>query len=84
VNALFATVTQVEPEKLLRVSGQMGMNHIPVMSAVIFELQSKKDGKETLLRIGQRTFGYMTSDVKKGFGKGWKQLLGQLKQAVEK
>jgi uncharacterized protein YndB with AHSA1/START domain len=84
VQALFATVTQVEPEKLLRLQGTMGMNHIPVTSAVIFELQPTKDGKETLLRVGQRTYGYMTADVKKGFGKGWKQLLGQLKEAVEK
>ena len=80
---LFATITQVEPEKLLRLSGSMGMNHLPVSGAVIFELQPRKDGKTTLLRVGTRMFGYLDKDVKKRYQSGWKKLFAQLKSAAE-
>jgi uncharacterized protein YndB with AHSA1/START domain len=80
---LNAIVTRIEPEKLLRMSGPIGLSHLPVNSVYIFELQPKKDGKETLLRFGQRTFGFLTADVKKSYGGGWKKLLPQLKELAE-
>src|SRR3954471_10230668 len=46
IEHLNAIVTYIEPNKLIRFSGQMGMSHLPVMNAFIFELQPK--GKGTL------------------------------------
>jgi uncharacterized protein YndB with AHSA1/START domain len=81
---LMAIVTHIEPYKLLRLAGPVGLSHLPVSNAFIFELQPRYDGKTTLLRVGQRTFGLLTSDVKKNYAKGWKQQLSQLKAAAEK
>lgn len=80
---LNAIVTLIEPGKLLRMSGPIGMSHMPVNSVYIFELQPRNDGKGTLLRFGQRTYGFLTPDVKKNFGGGWKKLLPQLKELAE-
>ena len=76
-------VTRIEPQKLLRLSGPMGMSHLPVNNAFIFELQPKNGGRKTLLRFCQRTFGFLTADVKTKFSGGWKQLLSQLKDLAE-
>jgi uncharacterized protein YndB with AHSA1/START domain len=81
---LAAFVTRIEPQKLLRLAGHMGQSHVPVNSAFIFELQPKDNGKSTLLRIGQRTFGFTTPDLKKRMTQGWTKLLGQLKARAEK
>ncbi|HEV8606816.1 MAG TPA: SRPBCC domain-containing protein [Tepidisphaeraceae bacterium] len=81
---LHMIVTRIEPEKLLRLSGPMGLSHLPVNNAFIFELQPKSGGKKTLLRFCQRTFGLLTSDIKKNFGGGWKKLLPQLKELAER
>jgi uncharacterized protein YndB with AHSA1/START domain len=81
--ALMGTVVYVEPGKLLRIAGQLGMTHVPVSSVIIFELQPQKDGIATLLRIGTRMFGFMDPDVKKHYQEGWKNLFGQLKAAAE-
>ncbi len=82
--SLFATVTLVEPKKLLRLAGQIGMSHLPVTHVVIFELQPRAGGKATLLRLGQRSFGFMEEDTEKRMQGGWGQLLPQLKEAAEK
>ncbi len=76
VEHLFATVTYIESNKLIRFLGQMGMSHLPAMSAFIFELQPK--GKGTLLRLGHRCYGLCDYDVKKRYQGGWKQLLVKL------
>src|SRR3954471_10914920 len=39
---LFGTVAYFEPAKLLRITGQLGLTHLPVNSVIIFELQPKK------------------------------------------
>jgi uncharacterized protein YndB with AHSA1/START domain len=79
-----ATVAYVEPGKLLRLVGQFGMTHLPITSVVIFELQPKAGGKSTLLRLGQRSFGFVDADVKKRHINSWKHLLPQLKELAEK
>jgi uncharacterized protein YndB with AHSA1/START domain len=79
--ALHATVTYMEPGKLLRMQGQMGLTHLPVTSVIIFELQPR--GKGTLLRMAQRTYGFMDAGVKKRYQGGWKQILPQIKQFAE-
>jgi uncharacterized protein YndB with AHSA1/START domain len=79
-----ATVSYVEPGKLLRLVGQFGMTHLPVTTVVIFELQPKAGGKSTLLRLGQRSFGFIDADMKKRSSMVWKHLLPQLKELAEK
>ena len=80
---LFGMVTLVEPNKLLRLQGQMAMTHLPINTVVIFELQPQKDGRTTLLRLGQRTFGYMEADLEKRVKGGWGNLLPSLKKLAE-
>jgi uncharacterized protein YndB with AHSA1/START domain len=82
-SSLHAIVTHIEPEKLLRMSGPMGLSHLPVMNAFIFELQPRAGAKGTLLRLCHRSFGYMDAMVGKRYGEGWRQLLGQLKALAE-
>ncbi|MGH7178186.1 MAG: hypothetical protein ACREJC_12460, partial [Tepidisphaeraceae bacterium] len=76
------TVTHIEPGKLLRMSGPMGMSHVPALNAFIFELQPR--GKNTLLRFGQRTLAYTTPGVERGYKGGWKELFQSLKKLAEK
>jgi uncharacterized protein YndB with AHSA1/START domain len=82
--ALHGVVTCIEPGKLLRISGQLGMTHLPVQTVVIFELQPKSNGKTTLLRLGHRTYGFVDADVEKRFKGGWSHLLPQIKAVAEK
>ncbi len=82
-SSLYMTITRIEPNKLLRAMGPMGMSHLPVNNAFIFELQPRgKNG--TLLRFCQRTFGFITPEVQKDYAGGWKQLLPQIKRMSEK
>lgn len=78
------TVSYFEPGKLLRIIGQLGMTHLPVMNVFIFELQPKNDGKSTLLRLGHRCFGFASPDTETRVAGGWTKLLGQLKDSAEK
>ena len=82
--ALLGTVAYFEPGKLLRVTGQLGLTHLPVTSVIIFELQPKHDGKATLLRVGTRMFGFMDLDVKKRYKGAWKGLMGNIKALAER
>jgi uncharacterized protein YndB with AHSA1/START domain len=83
-SSLFATVSHIEPGKLLRLTGQMGMSHLPVVNAIIFELQERAGGKSTLLRMCQRTFGFILEDTEQRTSEGWKVLLPNLKALAEK
>jgi len=81
---MLATVTYIEPGKLLRLIGQIGMTHLPVSNVFIFELQPQKAGKATLLRLGQRTFGFGDADLEERIHGAWKKLLPNIKTAAEK
>ena len=84
-NTIFlGTVAYVEPGKLLRLVGQLGMTHLPITTVLIFELQPKAGGKSTLLRLGQRSFGFIDADMKKRYSNIWKHLLPQLRELAEK
>jgi len=83
-SVLFATVALVEPQKLLRISGQMGFTHLPIQCVTIFELQPQNDGKTTLLRVGQRTFGFIDAELQERFHGAWKKLLPNIKTLAEK
>ncbi|MGA2440741.1 MAG: hypothetical protein ABSH08_07270 [Tepidisphaeraceae bacterium] len=60
------------------------MTHLPITTVLIFELQPKAGGKSTLLRLGQRSFGFIDADMKQRYAKIWKHLLPQLKELAEK
>ena len=80
--SLYTTITHMEPGKLLRMAGPMGMSHVPTNNVFIFELQPRgKNG--TLLRFCQRTFGYLTPGVGKDYQGGWNQLLPKIKALAE-
>jgi uncharacterized protein YndB with AHSA1/START domain len=81
-SSLHTVVTYIEPGKLLRMTGPMGMSHVPAHNVFIFELQPRGTG--TLLRFCQRTFGYLTANVSRDYQGGWKQLFAQLKTLAEK
>jgi uncharacterized protein YndB with AHSA1/START domain len=81
--SLFGLVTLIEPGKLLRVSGPIGLSHLPVSNVLIFELTEQKDGKETLLKVCMRSSGFMDAGVKERYVGAWKHLLPQLKSAAE-
>ena len=83
VSMLHMVINYFEPPKLLRLSGPMGLSHLPVNNVFIFELQPKRDGRSTLLRLCQRTFGYVTPDIQRNYKSGWKVLLPQLKALAE-
>lgn len=80
---LMATITHLEPNKLIRFSGPVGLSHLPVNNVMIFELQAKDGGKSTLLRTGQRLFGFITSDIEGNYQKGWGSLMQMIKTVVE-
>ena len=82
--SLMATITHIEPNKLIRFSGPIGLSHLPVNNVIIYELQPKDGGKSTLLRTGQRLFGFITADIEMNYKKGWEGLLQSIKAAVEK
>ncbi|HVT82494.1 MAG TPA: hypothetical protein VHM90_17770, partial [Phycisphaerae bacterium] len=80
-----AFVTQIENNQLLRLSGPFGMQHLPVNNAIIFELQPKNDGKETLLRTAQRTFGFIDAELEMRYRTYvWPRMLPQIKEVAEK
>jgi uncharacterized protein YndB with AHSA1/START domain len=81
-SSLRMIITYMEPGRLLRLSGPMGLSHLAATHAFIFELQPRRDGG-TLLRFCQRTMGYLTADVAKKYRGGWNQLLPQLKALAE-
>ena len=82
-SSLHGMITHIEQEKLLRMSGPMGLTHLPVNSVFIWELQPQNDGKTTLLRFGQRTFGFIDPELKQRMQGGWSKLLPQLKALAE-
>ena len=81
---LHAFVARLEPERLLRLNGPMGMTHLPVSNVMIFELQPTDGGKTTLLRFCQRTYGLLTPDIKKKMSGGWNILMSNIKVLAEK
>ncbi len=83
-SSLMGIVTHVEPGKLLRLTGPMGLSHLAVANAFIYELQPQNGGKTTLLRAAQRTFGFLTPGIKNDYAGGWKHLMGKLKAVAEK
>lgn len=82
-SALIATVLLIEPGTLLRLSGPIGLSHLPLSTVVIFELQPQNDGQSTLLKVCMRSTGLMDAEVETRYQGAWQRLLPQLKAAAE-
>ena len=82
-SALLATVLLIEPGTLLRLSGPLGLSHLPLSTVVIFELTPQDEGKATLLKVGMRSSGLMDAEVETRYQGAWQQLLPQIKVAAE-
>jgi len=82
-SALMATVLLIEPGTLLRLSGPIGLSHLPLATVVIFELQPQDGGKSTLLKVCMRSTGLMDAEVENRYQGAWQRLLPQIKAAAE-
>ncbi len=80
-SALYATVTYLEPNKKLRMTGPMGMRG-PVMGTIAFDLVAEGNG--TRLKLSHRVMGAVNDDDRETYTHGWQELLGKhLKRLVE-
>lgn len=79
-SALIATVTAVEPDRLLQLTGSF---HLGVAVAIA-EFVLTPDGNATELRFSFGAIGAIDEEVASGFNLGWRDLLTErLKQFVE-
>jgi uncharacterized protein YndB with AHSA1/START domain len=82
-SSLLATVLLIEPGTLLRLSGPIGLSHLPLSTVVIFELMPQDGGKSTLLKVCMRSSGLMDAEVENRYKGAWQRLLPQIKAAAE-
>jgi uncharacterized protein YndB with AHSA1/START domain len=77
---LLATVTAVEPERLLELTGPL---HLGVVFGVA-EFRLEDDPEGTRLSFAHRGIGEVSPDVVEAFAGGWSELLGnRLRRFVE-
>lgn len=77
---LLATVTAVEPDRLLELTGPL---HLGVVFGVA-EVRLEDDGDGTRLSFSHRGIGEVSPDVVEAFAGGWAELLGNgLRRFVE-
>jgi hypothetical protein len=70
---LLATVTAVEPERLLELTGPL---HLGVVFGVA-EFRLEDDPKGTRLHFAHRGIGEVSPDVVEAFAGGWAELRGK-------
>jgi uncharacterized protein YndB with AHSA1/START domain len=78
--ALYAHVTYLEPGRILRVSGPMGMRGA-VLYVKTYRLEP--DGEATIVRTTASMLGALTDAVREGYRSGGEQVLGALRRFVE-
>jgi uncharacterized protein YndB with AHSA1/START domain len=78
--ALYATVTYIEPERMLRVSGPMGMGGATLY---VKTYRLEPDGDETVLRTTAVMLGAIESDTLDGYREGGVAVLEAVKTYVE-
>ena len=71
--AVWGTVVELVPEKLLRLDGPLGLRAGPVKSVYTYELESAGDG--TLMKLHHEAFGHIPEDAGANYEAGWKMLL---------
>jgi len=79
--ALYATVTYVEPPRILRTSGSMGM---PGARQYVKTYQLEADGERTVVRTTASTLGDIEPEMLENYRIGGQALLESLKRHVER
>ena len=80
MGALWGTVWDYVPSKLLCLSGPLGMR-TPVTNVLQYELE--ESGKQTHVKLTHRAIGLMERDTKERYADGLRQLLDSLKAHCE-
>jgi len=81
---LWGTVTRIEKERVLQISGPMGTGKA-VEGVACFTLEPVAKGKSTELLLEHRMSGQVDAQMRSGYEAGWKDLLGvRLKELAEK
>jgi uncharacterized protein YndB with AHSA1/START domain len=78
--ALYATVTYVEPYKVLRTNGSMGM---PGARQYVKTYRLEASGDQTIVRTTASTMGDIAPELLAGYRDGGAELLEALKRHVE-
>jgi DNA-binding transcriptional ArsR family regulator/uncharacterized protein YndB with AHSA1/START domain len=78
--ALYATVTYLEPYRVLRTSGSMGM---PGARQYVKTYRLEPDGDRTIVRTTASALGDIDAELLDGYRKGGEALLESLKRYVE-
>jgi DNA-binding transcriptional ArsR family regulator/uncharacterized protein YndB with AHSA1/START domain len=79
--AMWATVTALKQEKVLELTGPLGMSGV-VQGVVCFELEA--EGDATILKFSHRAIGEVNEQIEAGYNSGWQDLLEtRLKAFVE-
>jgi uncharacterized protein YndB with AHSA1/START domain len=78
--ALYATVTYVQPERVLRISGPMGMSGAAVYVKT-YRLEPVDGG--TVVRTTAATLGAVTADTRENYRSGGDEVLRSLKTFAE-
>jgi uncharacterized protein YndB with AHSA1/START domain len=76
--ALYAEVTYLDPPRMLRLAGPMGMEGA-VISTMVFELTAEEHG--TSLLLTHDILGALSAETAEDYEAGWKALLGQTLKA---
>jgi DNA-binding transcriptional ArsR family regulator len=79
--ALYATVTYLEPRRVLRTSGSMGM---PGARQYVKTYRLEADGDRTIVRTTASALGAIDAELLAGYRKGGLALLETLKRHVER
>jgi uncharacterized protein YndB with AHSA1/START domain len=83
VKALFGTVTYIKAPEVIRLSGPLGMNRLPLTSVYEWKLEPSADGKTTTLKLSHRAIGLLDPEWEQSHAEGWQQLWAHLKAFVE-
>ncbi len=78
--ALWGTVLDFLPPKLLRIGGPLSMR-TPV--TCVFEYHLEEDGNDTIVKFQHRCFGWFEASMKEKHVAGWRQLFDALKAYAE-
>jgi len=79
--ALYATVTYIEPQRVLRTSGSMGM---PGARQYVKTYRLEPDGDRTIVRTNASMLGDIGTERMTGYRDGGQKLLEKLKAYVER
>jgi uncharacterized protein YndB with AHSA1/START domain len=83
VKALFGTVTYIKAPEVIRLSGPLGMNRLPLTSVYEWRLDPSTDGRSTTLKLTHRAIGLLDPEWEKSHNEGWQQLWPHLKALIE-